>query len=71
MQIRWLAKGKAYRKASRILVLIKGMFTHETLVAEHFNRRIRRTEGQDRDVNTGSSPEPSSNKAHRKERKEK
>lgn len=36
MQIRRSRKGKVYRKASKILVLIKGMFNHETPVAENF-----------------------------------
>lgn len=32
MQIRRLGKGKVYGKASKILVLIKGIFNHETPV---------------------------------------
>lgn len=53
MQIRQLGKGKVYRKASTILVIIKGMFEHVFLVGENFHGRKRRLSGQDGDMNTG------------------
>lgn len=55
-------KGKVYRKASKFLVLIKGMFNHETLIAESFNRSMRRMSGRDGEVNTGGIRDPSPNK---------
>lgn len=60
MQIRWSKKGKVYRKASEILVLIKGVFNHETPVAENFTGEWRML-GQDGDSNIGSVTNPSPN----------
>lgn len=52
-----------YRKASEILVLIKGVFNHETPVAENFTEEWRML-GQDGDSNIGGVTNPSPNMTH-------